>query len=200
MSKKEKTSWKEKSLWNKFSDLFLVVIIIAMLFPQGRMAIGGFINRLKASVYNPTHITKENQIQIKNLDWPLINTKGESINLNDYKGKVLFINLWATWCPPCVGEMPEIQDLHQHFANEDQIEFLMISNEEFSKINPFMEQRDYSFPVYSSQSKAPPEFNSTSIPTTFLVSKTGEIVIRETGAANWNSQKMIDLINGMIKE
>lgn len=195
-----KNYWEKKSVWSKLSDLFFVLLFIVMLFPQGRMIIGGAINQLKAKLTTPTMIKRD---QIKNagdIYWELIDIKGRKVDINDHKGKVLFVNLWATWCPPCVGEMPEIQALYDNYKNDDRIQFLLISNESINKISGFINRKSYSFPVFSSVSPAPQVFESNSIPTTFLLSKNGDIIIRETGAANWSGKKMTDLIDRLMEE
>jgi len=189
--------WKRKSIFGKISDIIFIIFIGAMLTPNGRTTIGGFVNRLAAQIRNPSQI---DGLSLKDSDfnWQLQSTDGENINLADYKGKVLFINEWATWCPPCVGEMPEIEELYQKFKDNPNIEFLMISNEDLPKIKSFVERKEYSFPVYSSRSNTPSPFQSASIPTTFLISKTGKIVIQETGAMNWGGSKMVEIVKGLL--
>jgi thiol-disulfide isomerase/thioredoxin len=134
LQEKIQNYWKNKSTWNKVSDLVFIVFIIAMLIPEGRMAIGGFVNRIKARVMNPA--VQENGISLSDQDyyWPMTDLEGNAVNLNDYKGKVVFLNLWATWCPPCVGEMPEIQKLYDTFKSNPDIAFLLVSNEDNEKI------------------------------------------------------------------
>jgi thiol:disulfide interchange protein len=93
---------KNKSLWGKISDLVFVLFLIAMLLPSGRMAIGGAINRVKAMVSQPSINDNGEQISDNDYNWSLIDINDKQVNLADFKNKVIFINLWATWCPPCV--------------------------------------------------------------------------------------------------
>ena len=189
--------WKNKTLFGKISDLVFVVFIIALIFPSGRMAIGGAINRVKAMISQPDIAENGEQMSENDYDWNLINANEEKVNLKDYKGKVLFINLWATWCPPCVGEMPEIQKLYNHFKDDSQIAFLLITSDPVSKIHSFIKKRSYDFPVYHSTSYTPVPFRVKSIPTTFIVSKTGKIIVKKTGAANWSGKKTIEILNNL---
>ena len=76
----------------------------------------------------------------------------------------------------------------------------MISNESNEKIKAFVEKRGYTFPVYSSQRQSPAPFVTQSIPTTFVISKSGQILIRETGAYNWGGEKMVSIIEGLLEE
>lgn len=189
-----------KSLFGKISDLIFVIFIVAMLFPSGRMAIGGAVNRVKALISQPDLNENGEQMSDDDFDWSLKDINNEQVNLKNHKGKVIFINLWATWCPPCVGEMPEIQKLYEHFKDNDKIEFLMITGDPVSKIKSFIKKRGYSFPVYHYNSNPPIPFRVKSIPTTFIISKSGKIVVKKIGAANWGGSKTIKIINKLIKE
>ena len=200
MKERIKKYWKSKSNFAKFGDAFFVVFVVAMLFPQGRLTIGGAINRVKALCVEPTYDTNGESISEGDFNWDLQDTNGNNINLNNSRGKVIFINLWATWCPPCVGEMPEIQKLYDHFKNNDKIEFYLITNDKLDKIKAFISKRGYSFPTYHSVSETPIPFRVRSIPTTFVISKSGKIVLRETGAANWGGKKMIQIVEKLIQE
>ncbi len=188
-----------KSLFGKISDLVFVVFIIAMIFPSGRMAIGGAINRVKAMISQPEIDENGEQMSDNDFNWLLTDINGNQINLNEYKGKVVFINLWATWCPPCVGEMPEIQKLYKHFKNNDKVKFLMITSDPVSKIKKFINKRSYTFPVYQYNSNPPIPFRVKSIPTTFIINKSGKIVIKKTGAANWGGSKTIKIIEKLLR-
>ncbi len=190
--------WKKKSIFGKISDIIFIVFLAAMFTPTGRMTIGGWVNRLTAQIRNPSKI-EGISLQDSDYNWQLEGTNGQQINLSDYKGKVLFVNEWATWCPPCVGEMPEIEALYQKFKDNPNIKFLMISNQGIPLIKNFIQQKGFSFPVYSARSSAPKPFQSKSIPTSFLISKTGKIVIQETGAMNWGGSKMEKIVNELIE-
>ena len=200
LKEKFQNYWQNKSAWNKFSDLIFIVFIAALLTPGGRLTIGGFVNRVKAKVMNPAVQENGTQLTAEDYNWLLKDINGEQVNLDGEKGKVVFINLWATWCPPCVGEMPEIQKLYDKYKDREDIAFFMISNESNEKIKAFVEKRGYTFPVYSSQRQSPTPFVTQSIPTTFVISKSGQIVIRETGAYNWGGEKMVSIIEGLLEE
>ena len=183
--------WKKKSLFSKITDLLFVVLIVALLTPGGRLAIGGFVNRIKAMIINPD-TSGENIAILKESDynWQLTDLDNNTINFSDFKGKVIFLNFWETWCPPCVGEMPEIQELYDNFKNNENVKLLLVSDEPVEKVKTFIKKRGYTFPVYILRTRKPSIFHSPSIPTSFLISKKGEIKIKETGAANWGGDKM----------
>ncbi len=192
--------YKKKTLRAKISDAIFIIFLIAMLTPSGRLAIGGFVNRIKAMIIQPAVKTTEQAVQLTNTDynWQLTDLNGQNFNLSEYKNKVLFVNFWATWCPPCVGEMPEIQDLYDAYKNNPNIRFLMLTNDTPDKVKAFLTKRKYSFPVYFYSYQPPEAFKSSVIPTTFIISKDGKILVKETGATNWNGEKTHKLIENLI--
>jgi len=199
MLEKIRNYWNSKSMFTKISDIIFIAFIIALFIPQGRMAIGGGINRVKAFFMQPS-IEKE-RIQLdENLTWEILDLNGQKHKFSDFKGKVKFINIWATWCPPCVGEMPEIQELYNHFKDNKEVVFLMISDENINKIGSFITKKKYTFPVFQSISDTPLGFRSNSIPTTFILSKDNKLVSKTIGSANWSGKKTIKLINELIAE
>jgi len=192
------TNWKKKSLFSKILDILFIALLVSMLFPQGRMAIGSFINKMKASVMQPE--TMSNPVGLKNadFDWDLTSVDNQSVNLQDFKGKVFVLNLFATWCPPFVVEMPGIQKLYNTFKDNDQVVFLLVSNESVETIKKFVEKKNYTFPVYSTRQRNPEAFSTNSIPTTYVISPEGEIVVKEIGALNWGGSKMVQMINDLL--
>ncbi|MEN8123231.1 MAG: TlpA disulfide reductase family protein [Bacteroidota bacterium] len=194
--------FKKKSKFSIFSDFLFVAFIIALIIPQSRVEVVAFVNKIRVAIINPSVESSENSVKLTDEDylWPVESLDGETKMLADFKGKVIFLNLWATWCPPCIAEMPSIQDLHEKYKDNDQIVFLIVSNEKKEKVSAFMKKRGFTFPVKITHYQLPKPFYTESIPTTFLVSKTGEIVIKETGAANWGGEKMQKIVNDLIAE
>ena len=193
---------KKKSVWGKITDIIFVLFIIAWFIPNSRLAIGGMVNRVKSMIIEPSinDTRDEYLLNANDLNWQLEDMDGNRLNLQDYQGKVIFLNLWATWCPPCVGEMPGIQNLYDTFKDNKDISFLLVSNEIKDKVQSFINKKDYTFPVYTTRFQSPQIFFSQSIPTTFVISKKGVIKIKETGAVNWGGDKMEEIINDLLNE
>jgi len=202
LKEKFKSYLKKKSTFGKISDLIFIALIIALFIPGSRLAIGGFVNRIKSYIIEPSIKEDGNETVLSANDyfWELEDISGDKVNLQNYKGKVIFLNLWATWCPPCVGEMPGIQQLYDKFKNNENIVFLLVSTEDSKKVKTFINKREYTFPVYTTEYQSPKVFFSQSIPTTFLISKTGKIKIKETGALNWGGSKMENIIKDLLQE
>jgi len=198
--KKQFEKWKKKSLFSKITDFLFIILIISMLVPNSRTAIMAFVNNIKAKIIQPK--IKDDSIFLteQEYNWQLTDLKGNIVNFAGFKNKVIFINFWATWCGPCVGEMPEIQQFYDNFKNNENVVFLIVSNEDKTVIQNFINKKSYTFPVYSSISNPPKAFDSNSIPISFLISKKGKIVMRQVGVANWSGDKITEKITELTKE
>ncbi len=126
--------------------------------------------------------------------------QGQSLSLADYRGKVVMINFWATWCIPCRVEMPSMENLHEKYRGKN-FEILAISGGEGkSMVQPFIENLNLSFPVLlDEQFEVHSKYQVSAIPSTFLVDKSGVITHRFFGALDWNSDQSRELIGKLIK-
>ena len=121
---------------------------------------------------------------------------GNSIELSDLKGKVIFLNFWATWCKPCVKEMPSIDKASELLKNEPVV-FLAASDEEVEKIKKFVSKLSYRFQfVHSATSVF--DLDIKALPTTIIILSEGKIVVNEIGCRDWSSKKNIELIKKFI--
>lgn len=124
------------------------------------------------------------------------NLKGENIPFESFKGKVIFLNLWATWCGPCKAEMPGIQELANKLK-DNQVEFVMLSIDRepaTEKVNNYINKNNYTFPVYLKDQYVPELLRVSSIPTTFIINKQGELITKEVGTRNYNTKKMLNFL------
>lgn len=126
----------------------------------------------------------------------LTDLSGKSIDLWQYHGKTVFINFWATWCKPCLQEMPSIQKLQGLLKNEN-IVFLFASEESAEQIVDFKSQYSYNFNYVSVQNM--PDLNIMALPTTFIFNPAGNLVFNESGSRQWDDKNNIDLILSIIK-
>ena len=184
-----------KSSSSKIKNIIFFIIIGVLLIPQTRQPIQVLLHRSLA-IFSPSTIDESKQTIIEDYNWSLITEDGTAFNFNSTKDKVVLVNFWATWCPPCIAEMPSMQLLFEDY--KDKIEFVFVSNEEFSVINEFVSKKGYTFDVYKPITKYPRAFDVKSIPRTFLIAKNGRIVIDKTGAANWNSKAVRNVIEKLI--
>jgi thiol-disulfide isomerase/thioredoxin len=126
---------------------------------------------------------------------------GKTISLSSLKGKVVFINLWATWCPPCIHEMPSINELRKTFKDNDDLVFLMVDVDgKIDKASKWMKNKKFDLPVHVPDSEIPRELFTGSIPTTIIVDKKNNIVGRQVGAADYMSAEVIELMKNLLNE
>lgn len=120
-------------------------------------------------------------------------------NLSGFRGKVVFLNFWGSWCPPCVAEMPGIQKLYE--AKGKDVAFVLITmKDKPEKFVPFLQEHRYSMPVYEANSLLPKVLIPGSFPTTYIINKKGEVVLKEIRSADWNSLQVNELIDKLLKE
>lgn len=178
-----------------FNIIFYVLIVAIVFTPLG-FKVKVFANRVFSG--SATKIEAKEQVTLENYNWKFTDNNGKGYNLQEYKGKVVLINFWATSCPTCVAEMPSLQKLYSDY--KDKVVFVFLASDKTTKVNTYLKENDYSFNVYYSNYKLPKELSYDVIPTTFILNKSGEIVVQETGAKDWNSTKTRDLIDGLLKE
>ncbi|MBR9845978.1 MAG: TlpA family protein disulfide reductase, partial [Algicola sp.] len=179
-----------KSKTSKVYNIILFIGIVLLLIPQTRQPIQVLFNKLIVLIVNPSTVDDEERKLISNYDWSLKDLSGETYDFNSAKGNVILINFWATWCPPCIAEMPSMEELYLKYKDNDKVVFLFVSNEDVAVIEGFMSKKEFSFNVYQSLTQYPQEFDVTTIPRTFLIDKNGEIVIDKSGPADWNSSQV----------
>lgn len=127
--------------------------------------------------------------------WKLTALDGRETTLAEHRGKAMFVNVWATWCGPCVAEMPSIQALYDA-AQKEGVAFVLVSEEAAPTVQKFVEREKYSIPVFTTND-VPAKFQSRGIPATFIVNRQGAIVHRHVGMANWNTDACRKLLHAL---
>jgi thiol-disulfide isomerase/thioredoxin len=118
-------------------------------------------------------------------DWKLKDLKDREIRFGDLRGKVVFINFWATYCAPCIHEMPAIQKLYESLQGSD-IAFLVVSMEGLNRVRRLVREREWKVPIYVAEI-IPDALDIDGYPTTFIADRKGEIVNRYVGSKDWNT-------------
>jgi thiol-disulfide isomerase/thioredoxin len=124
-------------------------------------------------------------------DVHLSDLSGAPIDMDQYEGQKVFINVWATWCRPCIQEMPSIAEAMKQLEGYQMV-FLFASNESAELITSFKEARKFDFNFVQLQNLE--SLNITALPTTFIFNPQGELVFSETGIRDWSTDENIQLI------
>jgi len=194
---KYKNKWMKKKLFDKITDILFYLLIIAMIIPGSRTAITVGVKRVFA--FAPKVISSDQRETIADNEyyWEMETLNGQRINLVEYAGKTIFLNEWATWCPPCIAEMPSIEKLYLELKDDKNVTFVIVTNEKKSVVQEFINKNGYTFPVMIARSETPAALFSPSIPTTFVISPDGEIVLKEVGSKKWHGQATVDMIRAL---
>lgn len=189
-----KRIFNKKNIWNAvFAGLLLVLIFVPeakALMMQGLMKVGLFSPSEKA-----LNQTESTSLGARPEDILFKDASGKVVDLASLKGKVVFLNFWATWCPPCLAEMPAVNKLYTQFKDDKEVVFILVdADSDFQKAQQYMDRKGYGMPVYVAASGIPDVIFKGALPTTVVFDKKGRISYQESGAANYASEKFIDFI------
>jgi thiol-disulfide isomerase/thioredoxin len=189
-----------KKLFSKngiINVLFVTALLLLIFVPsakgllmQGLMTIGLF---------------KPDTTEVKANSTPALSgikfkdVKGNVVDLGDLKGKVVFLNFWATWCPPCLAEMPSVNKLYERYKNHPDVVFLLVdADSDFIKSQKYMDKKNYTMPLFEVASNIPESIFKGSLPTTVVFDKQGRLSYHGEGAANYADQKFIDFMEKLV--
>ena len=145
--------------------------------------------------------TEKSAVGFKAPAFTVRNLKGNRVQLADHKGKVVILNLWATWCGPCRVEMPGLENLYRRYRSEG-LEILAVSLDKGSsdKVQTFADQYRLSFPVLlDSDGQVESRYHTLTIPTTYVIDKNGMVVAEVDGAKNWESEETFKAVEYLLK-
>lgn len=186
----------EKPKKSYIQNIIFIVLIALLLFSPLGTFVKVQLNRLIA--FAPKTIAVTDQKMLSSYQWQLQDATGKSVSLEAYKGKIIFINFWATWCPPCIAEMPSIQKLYVDY--QDKMVFLFVTTDSFEKANAFMVKENLTLPVYQSITNPPKDMERATIPATYVIDQKGNIIIAKIGTANWNSDSLREKLAILLNE
>jgi len=131
--------------------------------------------------------------------WKLRDLNDQPVDLSKFRGRALFLNIWATWCPPCVEEMPSIANLADN-ARLKNVAFVCVSTDEsIDQVRAFLRDKHWSMTILRA-SEVPEVFATSGIPATFVIAPSGRIVTSELGAAQWDDPTVVDYLEELSKK
>lgn len=201
----EEESQKERRTWKREIAEWAVMIAIGLfIYAMGWHT--EILGRLQQAVLWTGIIQADTEVKadkrpVIDYNMPLVSLGGESANLFEFKGKVIFLNYWATWCPPCIAEMPNIQKLYEQYKDEPGIKFVMVSlDEDPQKAKEFLANREFTFDAYQLAGRRPEVFQSSIIPTTYIISRDGRLASKKRGMANYYTDDFKNFIDQLLEE
>ena len=198
---------KKKSTKRTLLEYGIIAIVALTLYATGlHTEVIGFMQRgLLATGLITPKIENKHQNETENVtttttpadfNLMLMDEDGNTLSLADFKGKAIFMNMWATWCPPCIAEMPNINKLYKEMGHD--VAFVMISlDEDFETAKSFNNRKGFDLPIYTLQSRRPAMYQSTTVPTTYVISADGNLMLTHKGMANYNTSKFRSFLEGI---
>lgn len=183
--------------------LIFVTVLLILYFTGLHTEVAAFAQRivLATGVANPKVEVVQEEKTVARYDFSLDGMDGSTLNFEEQRGKVIFINFWATWCAPCIAEMPSIENLYEEFKDNPNVVFAMINVESNrSKAKKFINKKEFTFPIYyPNATRIPGVYSSDGIPTTYVINKDGYIVYTKVGMASYDSDKFVKFINTLAE-
>lgn len=177
-------------------NILVLIVVLLLIIPQTRTGIQVAINKISVAIFSPKAFSKEDQTALSPFIYKVQDMEGNRRGVEIGSGKITFVSYWATWCPPCIAEMPSIQSLYDDYG--DKIEFLLITNEDSEIVKKFITKKGFTVPSVNPMMDTPKQLFERSIPTNYIIDQNGSIIIKEQGAADWNSQKVRDVLDGLL--
>jgi len=187
------TKDKLKFIWKWFTNILLGAIIVIMFVPSWRLAFSSGMQKL---FMGRTDLEKTTSIPLNFAQekWILFDSNEKMHSFAEFKGKPIVLNFWATWCPGCRAELPQIQALKDHF--KDDVHFISVSNESYDVIKASGEYDTHSDFIFFSQMFSA-QFNFSVYPTTFIIDSDFNIVQKIEGSSKLDSDENIEFLKGL---
>lgn len=199
---KNPSSNKTWQFIKKHGLLILMAIVLVALYviPDAKSVVLRQI--IRTGIFNSSIEKNSSDPSIQSaIDFEFSDENGTVQTLSSLKGKVVFINFWASWCPPCRAEFPSIEKLYTNFKDNPDIFFLTISQDDDIAIaRAFLDKEKYSIPLYRSNGNPPQEIYAATLPTTIVVDKNGKLRFQHAGIADYGAKKFIKQMEELIAE
>lgn len=185
-----------KKTKKRIINLFFIVVILSFFLTPLGFESKILLNRIFAE--SPEIIPVEKTASVQDYDWKLKDRRWNFFNFEKSKGKVVFVSFWASWRVPSIAELKGIQKLYD--AYNGKVDFYIITNEEREPVEKLMRRRGYTFLVTYLIIGEKMPLDAEEVPSGYILSKKGNIVVHHKGIANWNSDKIRKLLDNLIAE
>ena len=176
-----------------YTLLVILFILSFFLTPLGDFSKS---NLMRAFASDPEIIAVANQEALPDYDWRLRDEKGNYFNFKKSKGKVVFLDFWATWHTPSAAELRDIQQLYEAYS--DKVDFYIITNEEQSPVEEFMQRKKYTFPVTYRIVDEPAPLSIPEPSGAYIIDKKGNIVVKSEKIKDWYNENVTTLLDSLL--
>jgi thiol-disulfide isomerase/thioredoxin len=194
MDSKNIKTWLRK---NWFTFLMVLSLVVLTVSPSAKSWV--MQQLLSTGVFN-VDINKESVSNTPaNTSFSFTNSQGIVTSTASLKGKVVFINFWASWCPPCRAEMPSLNELYNKLKDDDRFVFLFINEDDDNmKAKKYLDKSRYDIPLLRRSGNVPSEIFNGTLPTSVVLNKEGKIVFHHTGMAGYNTDHFIQQLKELL--
>jgi len=187
----------------KKSTIIIVLILFVLLISSGVVAVivlgndplaenasdSNKLDRLMANIGATKNPFNKDPREVK-----LQNTTGRFVRLDDFRGKIVLLNFWTTWCPSCITEMPSMEKLHRKLFGKNFALVTVNIKESAAQVKAFFDKNNLSFAaLLDTTGEVSIEFGIRAIPTSFIIDKSGKIIGQISGPREWDSRKSVAL-------
>lgn len=191
MSNKTPPDKKAKSRWRAWIEWGGLILLMIILYITGyHTQVIGTAQRvlLETGLITPSLSIDYDEMADAGTDFYFAGEDLQTRSIANYRGKVVFLNIWASWCPPCIAEMPSINSLYKAYEERNDVVFLLITmDEDFEIARDFMAARDFDMPIYHYRGRDRSVFKSDLIPSTYVITPDGKIAMEKQGMAKYDT-------------
>ena len=171
----------------KIRSRMAIVILLSMLVIAPIVTAGGLMTKVRGDSIAA--------------NFTLMSTNGQDISLSDYRGKFVLLNFWATWCPPCVKEMPALNVLHNKLKGRNGLNVVAVhAGPALATVKNFLKNNPVDYDVVIDKNMSLSDWQVSGLPTTFLINPDGKVIYKATGERDWDSEEMIKFIEAIMEE
>jgi len=175
-------------------------LIVILLILIGSVSVFSFFYIFFWTDHPDPRVVVKSRGTVSAPDFGLSNLAGDYVKLSDCRGKVVFLNIWATWCPPCREEMPSMEALYRKLKGRN-FEMLAVSVDRDGEkvVRPFAKKYGLTFPVLlDPDNKTYRLYGLTGVPETFILDKSGAVIQKIIGPQNWMNKEWLDYFDRII--
>ena len=189
-------------LWirkNWSTVIMIAVLILLWVNPDAKAWV--MRHMISTGLFNSKIEEKTEESSLVPSNFSVKNENGEITETSQLRGKVVFINFWASWCPPCRAEFPSVQKLYDRYRSNEDMVFLTVNlDDEIILGKKYLQKEKFSIPFLVPDSSIPKELYNGSIPATTILDKTGKIRMHHSGMADYSKASFYKEIDGLLKE
>lgn len=203
MNRKSRTRTRADWLINQIKPILTAAIVLAFLQFTGLISALSSATQWTLLQTGLRDADTETEVVRTDFDYDFTikDLQGNRIPVETFKGKVIFLNLWATWCGPCRAEMPGIQSLYEK-VDKEKVVFIMLSidrDDDLNRVSKYIRDKAFTFVAYMPSGFLPDQLKVPSIPTTFIISPDGKVVKKEIGAQQYDTPEFEKLLEKLAE-